>query len=153
MSTTAATEDPLLLETWKLAEDTLAVAEGAEARAKAATDRITVLEGELKAAEAKLVTLEKVASAPQALDATRIDETLDSLQDLAVIDPRGREKFAAALAADPNYALDLMVRVAQLSQTAPESGGGLQKTASLRDASGKGSKDPDGWGNVVTGGA
>jgi len=151
MSTYNAAEvDPLLQDLWAMSEDAVKLAKDTEARAKKAEARVAEL-------EAEKVTLEKVAASKAvALDATRIDACLDTLQDLAFLQPGAREKIASQLVANPNSVFDLIAEVAQLSLPAPVSGAGLSKSASRNGAStGASAKadDPDDWGKIAREGA
>ncbi len=140
----AAEFDQLLQDTWKLAESALAVATNKDAECTRLIAEKVELEKVAAANKAAATRAEK----PFAFDASRIDDTLDLLQDLAILKPEGREKIAAALIADPHNILDLLTKVATSSQLAPEQGRGLAKSASAR-ATANASKDVDGWLNVT----
>jgi len=119
--------------------------------AQDATEKLAAVRAEQK------VMLEKVASLrPQtiSLDPVQIDQALGTLEDLAILQPSGREKIAADLTADPNNALRLLSRVVTLSAEAPQQGRGLPKSASGFNAPTSSSdSDPDGWNFVVKHGA
>lgn len=140
----AAEVDPLIQDLTSQLEAALLVAQDA-------TEKLAAVRAEQK------VMLEKVASLkPQtlSLDPTLIDQALGTLEDLAIMDPRGREKIAADLTADPNNALRLLERVVNLSAEAPQQGRGVPKNASaFNSASGESESDPDGWNFVVKHGA
>ena len=138
--------DPLLADLYGQVEASLEVA-------KSATLRLEALEAEHR------VTLEKVASMQKSarvalpeINPRVVDETLQQLEDLAIIKPEGREKIASDLASDPNNALRFMSRVLTLSAEAHSEGGGLPKSASTeRPAAAE--SDPDGWNLVIEHGA
>lgn len=85
-----------------------------------------------------------------------INQALDVLIRNEQLDPRNREKVAAALRSDPVYALKLAARVSTFSAPAHEEGGGLPKEAS-EDVSEPDDdlvrKEQDSWAKVRTEGA
>jgi hypothetical protein len=136
--------DPLIQDLLKQADDALAVAQQAHQQLE-----------QVKAAQEseKGVLLQKIAafketSAP-GLDAGLVDETLETLEDLAIISPGSREKNAAELMEDPNNALRILGRVLTLSAGAPSQGKGHPKSASSQTTE----EDPDGWTEVIRNGA
>lgn len=97
--------------------------------------RITLSEAERLATEnARLRDeLEKVAEEPiaptiilekVALDQTTIDETLMQLEELELLTPETREKWARELKNDPNAGLKLAQRVASVTVNLPADPGG-----------------------------
>jgi len=115
--------------------------------------RADALEGEvnrLKAASTPAVELEKVASAP---DPARIDNVIRTLQNRGIVtDGAILTKFANQLKSDPNFALDLVTKIAGFQDPpAPAPGSGIARAT--KEASSKKSVDSDGWDVVFTEGA
>ena len=130
---TAETVEPLLAEMLQSVEDALMLA-------KTASDQLAAL----KAAEAKPVVLEKVASLPD----EDINATLTTLVENGFLDPKDSAGVAAAVKADPAVALKIASRIATLSAATPSQGAGVAKTASAKASADE--SDPDGWRDCVS---
>lgn len=95
--------------------------------------------------------LTKAASA-NGLDASLVDETMETLENLAILQAGGREKVASELMADPNNALRLVARVATLSAHPSNEGAGIPKSATAKKPD-TNDPDGDGWDKVIEEGA
>ncbi len=130
--------DPVLENLRTLLASTLAHAKVATATVAERDKEIAAL----KAAKEPKVVLQKVAAgAPKfAFDKTIMKETLDFLEAQSILDPEHRAETILQLE-DPNFALKLAARVAQISAPAHHEGRGLRKSASVEAPSTK--PDPD----------
>lgn len=137
MSTTYEAEkvDPIITDLYNQLENALLVA-------KNATER------QLAGEAAHQVELQKVAHQRVAVDPALVDNVLQTLEDLAIVRPEGREKLAADLSADPNNPLRFLQRVVTIS-AGPQEGTGIPKSATAVNTE----ADPDGWDEVITKGA
>jgi len=140
--------DALVQDCMQAVTGALEVAEDAHKQAAASDRRAAEERQRRETLEAQQVTLQRVAAVT--LDPKLVDETMETLEDLAFLDSRGREKIAGDLTRDPNNALILLSRIAALSADAPQQGKGVPKSASARTIP---TNDPDGWGNVIRNGA
>lgn len=123
--------DPLLAAMLLNVEEALTLA-------KSASDELAAL----KAAQAKPVVLEKVASIPDA----DINATLDTLVENGFLDTNDAAGVAAAVKADPAVALKIASRIATISAAPASQGAGVAKAASDKPAA---SSDPDGWHECI----
>jgi len=91
-----------------------------------------------------------------AFDPKIMKETLDFLEAQAVLDPEKRAETIIALNEDPNFALKLAARVAQISAPAHQEGTGFRKSAAQRqpaETPTAPSEEDDGWVDVARYGA
>ena len=123
----AETVEPLMAEMLQTVEDALMLA-------KTASDELAAL----KAAQAKPVVLEKVASIPD----EDINATLDTLVENGFLDRNDADGVATAVKADPSVALKIASRIATLSAAPAPQGAGVTKTT---EATKVNERDPDGW--------
>lgn len=131
--------DPLLNDLFGQVETALGVAEDAH-------EKLAQLR------QLHSVELQKVASnLTPVLDPALVDSTLETLEDLAILSPEGREKIASDLIGDPNNALRFLTKVLTFSAAAPQEGSGIPKSASEK-RTGRGS-DTEDWGSVIHNGA
>lgn len=126
-----------------------------EALAISEKERASRLEQELstlKSAGTPAVELEKVA-AFQGPDQGRVDTVIRTLNERGIVtDPAVLVKFATQLKSDPNFALDLVTKVAGLQDPpAPSPGAGIPRA--VKEASTKPVSHDDGWSKVFAEGA
>jgi hypothetical protein len=126
----------------KVAEDTLSIAREATMEKEAAVTRA-------KEAEAKLVTLQKVASEHE----QAVDKITAFLSAEGYIDAANQEKFASEMKAHPMIGVDLIKRIVNFSASPYDEGQGIPKNATEEITTDPEAHERALWEKVATNGA